>query len=232
MKVKLIVATDLSNGIGKNNDLLWHLPNDMRFFRETTQNSIVVMGRKNWESIPEKFRPLKNRKNVVITRDPNYQAEGAFDIGNWDQFLTVLADIKEDNVDVFIIGGAEIYNLALQSNIVDEMYITKVNANLEADTFFKYDEEKWYKSEKMYNQPIDENHSYSFEIYHYTKYATINNGRKVGIGDKVLCYTEEGSFSWNNGFKIIQSFKDGMISAYDFGSEAKGLTYYGTGLLY
>ncbi len=67
-KVSLIVAMDRNRGIGRDNDLMWHLPNDMRFFKETTENQIVVMGRKNYDSIPEKYRPLPNRENVILTK--------------------------------------------------------------------------------------------------------------------------------------------------------------------
>jgi len=75
MKVSLIVAIDLEGGIGKNNDLMWHLPSDMKFFKETTKNQIVVMGRKNFDSIPEKYRPLPNRLNVILTRNKNFTAD-------------------------------------------------------------------------------------------------------------------------------------------------------------
>ena len=69
MKFSLIVAMDKNHGIGKNNDLMWHLPKDMRFFKSTTENQVVIMGRKNYDSIPEKYRPLSNRQNVIITRN-------------------------------------------------------------------------------------------------------------------------------------------------------------------
>jgi dihydrofolate reductase len=75
MKVRLIVAMDNERGIGKNNDLMWHLPADMKFFKETTLGHIVVMGRKNFDSIPERFRPLVGRENVVLTRNTAYSAE-------------------------------------------------------------------------------------------------------------------------------------------------------------
>ena len=74
MKVSLIVAMDLERGIGRDNDLMWHLPNDMKFFKETTQEQIVVMGRKNYDSIPEKFRPLPKRENVILTRNTDFEA--------------------------------------------------------------------------------------------------------------------------------------------------------------
>ena len=77
MQIQLIVAMDSERGIGKNNDLMWHLAADMRFFKETTSGHIVVMGRKNWDSIPTKYRPLSNRENVVLTRNTDFSAEGA-----------------------------------------------------------------------------------------------------------------------------------------------------------
>ena len=75
MKVSLIVAMARNRGIGRDNDLMWHLPNDMRFFKETTENQIVVMGRKNYDSIPEKYRPLPKRENVILTRNMAFQAK-------------------------------------------------------------------------------------------------------------------------------------------------------------
>ena len=76
MKTALIVAMDNKRGIGKNNDLMWHLPEDMKFFKNSTKGHVVVMGRKNFESIPEKYRPLPGRENVIITRNESYKAEG------------------------------------------------------------------------------------------------------------------------------------------------------------
>ena len=77
MKISLIVAMDNERGIGKNNDLMWHLPADMKFFKETSTGHIVVTGRKNYDSIPERFRPLPNRENAVLTRNADYKAPGA-----------------------------------------------------------------------------------------------------------------------------------------------------------
>ena len=76
MKVSLIVAVDAESGIGKDNDLMWHLPEDMKFFKDKTSGQIVVMGRKNYESIPKRFRPLPNRDNVVLTKNKDFEAEG------------------------------------------------------------------------------------------------------------------------------------------------------------
>ena len=96
MKYALIVALGRNNEIGKDNDLVWHLPRDMKFFKDTTAGHTVVMGRKNWESIPKKFRPLPNRQNIVLTRNENYSAPGAEVIKNFkDIFISFKPDSTE-----------------------------------------------------------------------------------------------------------------------------------------
>jgi dihydrofolate reductase len=167
MAVKLIVAMDNERGIGKNNDLMWHLPADMKFFRETTTGHIVVMGRKNWDSIPEKFRPLPNRENVVLTRNTDYLASGARVFHSLQDCLSYFSG--EDQKDVFIIGGGEIYRQALDLKCIDEMYITHVDAVYGADTFFpEFDEEKW-KVREILNWDKDEKNETGFVVKHYVK---------------------------------------------------------------
>jgi dihydrofolate reductase len=167
MAVKLIVAMDNERGIGKNNDLMWHLPADMKFFRETTTGHIVVMGRKNWDSIPEKFRPLPNRENVVLTRNTDYLASGARVFHSLQDCLSYFSG--EDQKDIFIIGGGEIYRQALDLKCIDEMYITHVDAVYGADTFFpEFDEEKW-KVREILNWDKDEKNETGFVVKHYVK---------------------------------------------------------------
>ena len=167
MQVSLIVAMDSNRGIGKNNDLMWHLPADMNFFKETTKNQIVVMGRKNYDSIPEKYRPLPNRLNVLLTRNKDFKAENCLVFNSLNECLDHFKDEKERKV--FIIGGGEIYKMALDSGCLDEMYITNVHGVFDADTFFpKFDESIW-KNEVIGSQSIDEKHKFSFEIRHYLK---------------------------------------------------------------
>lgn len=167
MKVALIVAMDLERGIGRNNDLMWHLPKDMRFFKETTTGHIVVMGRKNFESIPEKYRPLPNRENVVLTRNTSYEAENC-------QIFHSLADClafyqNEEERTVFIIGGGEIYKQSLDFNCIDEMYITHVNSTFGADTFFPLFDLKQWKATTIQQHEKDEKHEASFTIIKYEK---------------------------------------------------------------
>ena len=166
MKVSLIVAMDKNRGIGKNNDLMWHLPNDMRFFKDTTVNHIVVMGRKNYDSIPEKYRPLPNRRNVILTRNSNFKAKDCDVFNSLDDALGAYEYGSEKTI--FIIGGGQIYALALAQEVVDEMYITYVDGVYDADTFFpEFDESKWRK-ELVLKQEKDDRHKNSFEVFRYT----------------------------------------------------------------
>lgn len=167
MKCTLIVAMGKHRGIGKDNDLLWKLPRDMKFFKETTEGHTVVMGRKNWESIPEKFRPLPNRKNIVISRNPDYKVEGAV-------LITDLKEISEHyNVDsdkkCFIIGGAQIYQLALEQDLIDEMYITQVHETFEADTYFPFVNWEDWEEDEILEYDKDEKNPHSFTIKKYTR---------------------------------------------------------------
>ncbi|MBM3452505.1 MAG: dihydrofolate reductase [Bacteroidetes bacterium] len=160
MKVALIVAIDSARGIGKNNDLMWHLPNDMKFFKETTQNHIVIMGRKNYDSIPEKYRPLTNRLNVVLTRNTDFQAPGCKVFSSLESCFEYFKNEIERKV--FIIGGGEIYKMALASNRIEEMFITFIDKEYGADTFFPdFDETQW-ESEVILIQNRDDKHEASF----------------------------------------------------------------------
>jgi dihydrofolate reductase len=166
MKVSLIVAMDRNRGIGRDNDLMWHLPNDMRFFKETTENQIVVMGRKNYDSIPEKYRPLPKRENVILTRNMAFQAKDCQVFNSLSNAISNFAECNERKV--FIIGGGEIYKLALDKGVVDEMFITHIDGDYDADTFFPdFDEGLWNK-ELIMTQAVDEKHKHSFEVFRYT----------------------------------------------------------------
>ena len=167
MKVSLIVAMDSDRGIGKNNDLMWHLPNDMRFFKETTLGQIVVMGRKNSESIPEKYRPLPKRENVVLTRNESYVANDCNIFHSLEECLKSYR--SEEDRTVFIIGGGEIYRHALGMKIIDEMYISHVNHSYGADTFFPAFDLKDWTVDTILEQKKDDRHAASFSVMRYTK---------------------------------------------------------------
>lgn len=167
MKVALIVAMDQSRGIGKNNDLMWDLPVDMKFFKDTTQGQVVVLGRKNYESIPEKYRPLPNRENAVLTRNKSYQAEGALVFYSLEECLKHYSDETERTI--FIIGGGEIYRQAMEMDVIDEMYITHIEQNYDADTFFPNFELNHWTSETLFTHNKDDRNEASFEVLKYTK---------------------------------------------------------------
>ncbi|GAB5419312.1 MAG: dihydrofolate reductase [Crocinitomicaceae bacterium] len=167
MKVSLIVAMDLDRGIGRNNDLMWHLPNDMKFFKETTQHQIVVMGRKNFDSIPEKYRPLPNRENVVLTRNTAFTAENCKVFHSLEDCLEAYKNETERTV--FIIGGGEIYRLALETDALSEMFITHINHRYGADTFFPEFNLKDWSVETVLEQEKNDRHEASFTVLKYTK---------------------------------------------------------------
>tara|TARA_B100000900_G_scaffold377707_1_gene361369 strand:- start:70 stop:570 length:501 start_codon:yes stop_codon:yes gene_type:complete len=164
MIVSLIVAASENNVIGKDNDLIWNLPKDMNYFKETTQSHFVIMGRKNFESIPHKFRPLPNRTNVVVTRQTSYKAEGCIVVNSIEEALSKAKEA--DDAEPFIIGGGEIYRLALDNNLVNRIYLTRVHKHYEGDTFFPEINSNWklISSEKFL---ADEKHicDFSFEVY-------------------------------------------------------------------
>jgi len=167
MHISLIVAMDSDRGIGKDNDLMWHLPADMKFFKETTSGQIVVMGRKNYDSIPERFRPLPNRENAVLTRNTEFEAEGCKVFHSLEDCLSYYEG--ESDRTVYIIGGGEIYRQAIVLNCIDEMYITHVDKVYNADTFFpEFNEENWTIHEIL-EWKKDEKNEASFTVKHYIK---------------------------------------------------------------
>lgn len=167
MEKTIIVAIGKNGEIGKNNDLLWHLPEDMKYFKETTQDSTVIMGRKNWDSIPEKYRPLSNRENIVITKNKNFSADGAIVFNDWDSCMDYCNNAVKNTV--FIIGGAQIYQLALISNDVDKMLITHVDGEFDADTYFpKWNPDEWQMKDIKEMAANDKN-PYGFKIIEYKR---------------------------------------------------------------
>jgi dihydrofolate reductase len=128
--LSLIAAVPRNGAIGKNNQLLWREPEDQRHFRRTTMGSAVLMGRKTWESLPERFRPLPGRRNLVLTRDPTWRADGAEAVDSLDAALHAAAGAAK----VAVIGGAQLYEIALPR--ADELVLTEIDADLDGDIFF------------------------------------------------------------------------------------------------
>ncbi len=159
--MKLIVAAAINWAIGYQGGLLFNLPDDMKFFKETTLDKVVVMGRKTLLSFPG-GKPLRNRINIVLTRDKDFCEEGCIAVNSFDELFKELKKYKED--DIFVIGGGNIYN-ALYPYCSDAL-ITKVDAIVNADTFLhNFDEDQdWYLS---YASEIHENngHKFTFNTY-------------------------------------------------------------------
>ena len=158
--ISLIVAIAQNNAIGKDNDLLWHLSEDLKYFKKTTNERTVLMGRKTWESLP--FKPLKNRRNIVVSSQKDYAIDGAELFDSIEKAVEVLKTQKDE---VFCIGGASLYKALLPK--ADKLYVTRVYKDFEADVFFpEIDEQKWEikrLSPMLYDQKEDL--SFRFEVW-------------------------------------------------------------------
>jgi len=167
-KVYLIVATDLKGGIGIKGKLPWQLPGDMKHFRSTTiktentqYRNMVVMGRVTWDSLPESSRPLKARKNVVVTRNKDFKADKSVSVVH-----SIEAAIKEadDRIgDIFVIGGAKMYEEFMKKQRIDGIYLTRIKKEFKCDTFFPKIP-KSFKAEKL-SEGKDGDIGYDFLFY-------------------------------------------------------------------
>lgn len=156
----LIAAVAENNALGKDNQLVWHLPNDFKRFKTLTSGHYIIMGRKTFESFP---KPLPNRTHIIITRQKNYKYEGCFIASSLERAM----EIAPKNEDVFVIGGGEIYKQSLE--IADKIEITKVHATFEADTYFpEIDLDKWKLVFEEHHKK-DEKHNFDFTFQTYLK---------------------------------------------------------------
>lgn len=163
MIISLVVAASKNNAIGKNNQLLWHLPKDLRFFKNTTWAMPVVMGRKTFESLSGKA--LNGRLNIVVTRQTDWKAENVTVVNSIDAAIDLA--IKHDYKELYIIGGAEIYAQTLP--MADIVYMTRVDTVLEADSFFPELGTEW----EMYSEELfqaDAKHVYAFRFQVWKKF--------------------------------------------------------------
>lgn len=149
----MIAAVAENNALGKDNELVWHLPNDFKRFKTLTSGHHIIMGRKTFESFP---KPLPNRTHIIITRQKNYQAEGCIIVDSIEKALTICP--KDE--DSFIIGGGEIYTLGLA--YTDKIEITRVHSSFEADVYFPEINKKDWKLEKNAFNKKDEKHKYDY----------------------------------------------------------------------
>lgn len=155
--ISLIVAAAENNTIGKNNQLLWHLPNDLKFFKNTTWGMPVIMGRKTFESVN---KPLPGRFNIVITRQHRWNAEGIIVATDLDD---AIKKASESNCkEIFIIGGGEIYKQGFE--IADKIYLTRVHANIDGDTFFPVINENKWRLTSSQDFTADEKHAFAYSF--------------------------------------------------------------------
>ena len=157
--ISLIVAASINNAIGKENQLLWHLPNDLKFFKNTTWGGVVIMGRKTFESVN---KPLPGRTNIVITKQPDWNAENVEVANSLDDALekATALNFKE----IFIIGGGEIYKQSI--TIANRIYLTKVHTEIDGDTFFPDLNNDWKMiSNRDFKSDEKNKFDHSFQIW-------------------------------------------------------------------
>jgi dihydrofolate reductase len=169
MKISIIAAIGKNNEIGKNNSLLWHMPNDLKHFKEITSGKTIIMGRKTFESIG---RPLPNRRNIIITRDANYsknlpleQIEIAHSLDEALEKANLGAELPSE---VFVIGGAEIYRQMIEK--AEKLYITQIEAeDKDADSFFPIINKTKWKEIKREKFSSDEKNKFDYTFVEYEK---------------------------------------------------------------
>lgn len=158
--ITVIAAVAENNALGKENQLLWHLPDDFKRFKTLTSGHYIIMGRKTFESFP---KPLPNRTHVIISRQANYHPEGCIVVNSLEQAIEACPKTEE----VFIIGGGEIYRQSIV--VADKLDLTKVHANFEADTYFpEVDLSQWQLVFEEYH-PKDERHDFAFTFQTYLR---------------------------------------------------------------
>ncbi|MFI0490438.1 dihydrofolate reductase [Flavobacterium sp.] len=156
----LIAAVAENNALGKNNDLLWHLPNDFKRFKEITSGHYIIMGRKTFESFP---KPLPNRTHVIISRQKEYEKEGCIVVENLEKAIAICPK----NENIFIIGGGEIYKQSIY--LADQLDITCVHHSFEADVYFpEIDLNIWKLTSEVFNQK-DEKHLFDYTFQTFTR---------------------------------------------------------------
>lgn len=155
--VTIIAAIGLNNALGKDNDLIWHLPADLKRFKKTTTGFPIIMGRKTYESIG---RPLPNRTNIIVTRNSDYNQDGCVVKGSLKEAVDSIANEEH----AFIIGGAQIYNQAIEQGLADRLDITLVQESFEADVYFpEFDKMEWELISREDFEKDEKNpHNYSF----------------------------------------------------------------------
>jgi dihydrofolate reductase len=164
MPLHLIYARASNGVIGKNNQLPWHLPEDLAHFKQTTQGCPVIMGRKTWDSLPAAFRPLPGRTNIVVTRQPDWQAPGAQVAHSVEQAIAHC----DPNATLWVIGGAQIYAQALP--LAEEIVVTEIELTPEGDAFAPALDANWQEISRITNT------NSKGLIYHFVKLRRLSKG--------------------------------------------------------
>jgi dihydrofolate reductase len=159
-ELTIIVAVDAKLGIGINNTLAWHLPEDLIRFKQITTGHTIIMGRKTYESIG---RPLPNRRNIVLTRQTDWQAPGV-EVAHTLQAAMEMVDDAQAEVEIFVIGGADIYAQALP--LCSKLLVTEIHSDVHCDTFFPaIDKKSWHETERITRHSEKNAFDYSFVTY-------------------------------------------------------------------
>ena len=166
MILSIIAAADENNVIGKAGTLPWHLPKDLAMFRKVTHGSPIIMGRKTYDSLPEKSRPLPDRLNIVITRDPDKKCPGCEVAGSMQSAIYAAKNVGA--TEAFVIGGGEIYERALP--MTDKIYLTRIHARVNGDAKFpKLNPENWQEISREEHKS-DDKHPYDFTFLVYQRH--------------------------------------------------------------
>ncbi|MDG1529271.1 MAG: dihydrofolate reductase [Polaribacter sp.] len=160
--VTIIAAIANNNALGKDNDLIWHLPADLKRFKKVTSGHHILMGRNTFESIG---KPLPNRTTVIITRNKNYKQEGCIVVDSIEKAI----DVAKNDEQIFIIGGAQIYKQTIASNLVDQLDITQVHHSFDADVYFPEIDSDIWKEVAREEFKADEKNKYDFSFISYKK---------------------------------------------------------------
>ncbi|GAB2589225.1 dihydrofolate reductase [Spirosoma areae] len=164
MKLSLIAAVAENGVIGRQNDLPWHLPDDFAFFKRKTNHHPIIMGRKSLVSLG---KPLPNRTNIVITRNRDFAAEGVTVVHTLDEALAVAKKADRQTDEIFVIGGAEIYKMALP--VATTLYLTEIHQAYEGDAYFPaFDKSQWQEVSRR-PHPTDERHAVAFDFVEYER---------------------------------------------------------------
>ncbi|MGG6229332.1 dihydrofolate reductase [Tenacibaculum sp. SDUM215027] len=160
--ITLIAAIAKNNALGKDNDLIWHLPADLKRFKKVTTGHAILMGRNTFESIG---KPLPNRTSIIITRNNNYFIDGCLIANSIEQAIELV-----EGKDAFIIGGAQVYKEALEQNLVDRLDITVLHHEFEADVFFPKIDKNIWKEVAREDFKADEKNKYDYSFVSYEKH--------------------------------------------------------------